>query len=179
MQFKFGLQDVKIATWNDVGDYGTPVDVIAAQLMSSEFQTVNAMLEGDDILADTHARQISAQVRVRFGFKNLNVLGVITGQDLESSGNVLSMVFGDANYPYFCMAGKIDHTAGTGNDILFIPKMKLMEGFSLSAEYGQYMTPEITATAIWEGATYGMGKLFQYPIQTLVTLPPAESVVIP
>jgi hypothetical protein len=149
---QFGLRDTKVATNDGDGTYGTAVDVPSVQLLGIQYQTVNAQLEGDDVITDTHAKAISAQMTVRFGSISLDVLEVITGKTIDESGTtpnqVRAMVFDGINFPYFAICGKSEATSGGGDTHIFVPKLKIMEGFQIQMQYGQYVIPELTAMAI-------------------------------
>jgi hypothetical protein len=170
--YKFGLNDVKIAVWNSTENYGTAVDVESVQMYGIEFQTENGTLEGDDIITDTHAKMQSANITLRFGFKDLAVLEVLTGITNTESPYNESMIFGRDNMPYFAICGRADATSGGGDSQVFLPKVKLMEGLNVSMEKGSYVIEDITAMAIYEGTTYGMGKLINNNTATTVTIPP-------
>lgn len=144
-QFLFGVNDVKIAGWNATGDYDALQDVVAISQLSVEVQTVNAQLEGDDTIVDTHAKAISARVQMQFGFRDREVIAVLTG-DTE---NTNYMEVTARNYEYFGLVARIDETGpGEVCQHLFIPKMKINEGFGVEARYGQYVTPQLTCMAV-------------------------------
>lgn len=170
--FKFGLNDVKIAVWNSAESYGTAVDVESVQMYGIEYQTENGTLEGDDIITDVHAKIQSAQVRLRFAFKDLALLTVLTGVTNTESTYNESMIFARDNMPYFAICGRADATSGGGDTQIFMPKVKLMEAFSVGFEKGSYVIPEVTAMAVYEGATYGIGKIVNNNTATSVTIPP-------
>jgi hypothetical protein len=172
--FSFGLADVKVAAWNSAENWGTAVDVEAVQMFGLRVNTVNGTLEGDDIIADAHAKIISATIRCRFGFKDLTVLSTLTGlTETESLPNTKNIIIASQNMPYVAIHGRIDHTSGGGALGIFIPKFKLMEGFELNMQYGQYMTPEVTGLALYDSATYGIGKIITYTTAASVTIPPS------
>lgn len=170
--FKFGLYDVKIAPWNSAENYGTAVDVESVQMFGLTLNTVSGTLEGDDIETDTHARTISGNVTLRFAFKDLEVYEILTGVTNTESTYNESMIFGRDKMPYFAVCGRVDGTNAAGDTQVFLPKVKLMEGLSISMEYGNYVTPEITAKCVYEGATYGIGKVINNATATSVTIPP-------
>lgn len=170
--FYFGLSDCKIAAWNNPQNYGTAVDVESVQMMVVEVQTENGTLEGDDSITDVHAKIQALQVRFRMGFKDLDVLAVLTGLTNTDSTTTESMIITNTNMPYFAICGRIDATSGGGDMQIFVPKAKVMEGFTLSMEKGSYMTPEFTAMAVYEGSTYGAAKFIKHATAQAVTLPP-------
>jgi hypothetical protein len=170
---KFGLYDAKIAVWNSEANYGTAVDVWSVQMMGVTFNTENGQLEGDDIITDVHAKIQSINFSLRFGFKDLDVLEVLTGvTNTESGSNSNTMKFARDNMPYFALCGRADATEGGGDTQVWIPKCKLLEGFSLSLEKGTYMSPEINGIAVYEGSTYGMGWIINNSTAQSVTIPP-------
>lgn len=170
---KFGLNDAKIAVWNSAENYGTAVDVWSVQMMGVEFATESGTLEGDDIITDVHAKVQSVNFTIRFGFKDLDVLEVLTGvTNTESTPNSETMKFGRDNMPYFALCGRADATEGGGDTQIFLPKCKLLEGFSLSMEKGTYMTPEISGISVYEGTLYGTGWLINNNSAQSVTIPP-------
>lgn len=170
--FKFGLNDCKVAPWNGVESYGTAVDVESVQMFGFELQTESGELEGDDITTDVHAKIQSANVRFRFAFKDLAVLAVLTGVSHVESPYNESMKFGRDNMPYFAVCGRADATSGGGDTQVFVPKCKLLDAFSLGFEKGSYVTPEIAGKAVYEGSTYGIGKIINNATAQNVTIPP-------
>lgn len=148
----FGLRDVKVAVWNGDGTYGVLVDVPSVQLFSENLQTVNAQLEGDDVITDIHAKAISGQVKVRFGSVALEVLEVITGRTILSTGVTPNRVdrlnFTGTNFEWFGICGRAESTGQDGDTHLFIPKCKVLEGFEVKFEYGQYTIPELTLMCV-------------------------------
>lgn len=172
MAFLFGLEDVKVAAWNSAENWGSAYDLNGAHMMQVELQTVNGILEGDDEIKDAHAKVISGSMQVRFAFDDLNVLGVITGQTVTDSASVNAITFDTTDLPYFGICGKLSNTGDAGCSMLFAPKVKIMEGFRVGGQYGQYTTPELTATMIRDSAVYGVYKIFQYTADQTVTIPP-------
>jgi len=172
-EYKFGLYDVKIAVWNAAESYGTAVDVESVQMLGISFQNESGQLDGDDIITDVHSRTQSVEVRLRFGFKNLDVYEVLTGATNTESTTVMdSMIIARQSMPYFAICGRVEGTEGDGDTQVFIPKCKIMDGFSVTMEKGAYITPEVTAMAVYEGATYGMGLIINHATGQAVTLPP-------
>lgn len=149
---QFGLRDCKVARWLGGGSYGPSVDVPSVQLMGLNVQTTNAILTGDDEETDAHSKAIAAQVQVRFGSVALPVLAVLTNQDIVETGSgddeYHTWDFVSDNFPYFGIAGTIEPTSGDGSRVLFVPKVKIMEGFQMQHEYGAYAIPDLTCRAI-------------------------------
>lgn len=175
--FVFGAKDCKIAPWLAPETWGSPIDVKAIQMVGAGIETVNAQLEGDDEILDVHAVATNGTASLRFGFFNLEVLEVLTGNVItDSPPNSKSMTFTGRRMPYFGLSARIEQTAGQGVLDIFIPKIKLMEGFSVSTEYGQYLIPEVQAQFVTDTDTYGMMRWMQRDVSPMpaLTIPPAS-----
>lgn len=176
---QFGLNDVKVATWNATDDYGTAVDVPSAQMFGSSLQQVSAQLEGDDQITDTQSSAIGSEVRVRFGSLSLAALEVILGQSISSSGSSPNQVQqiqlgGGDKMPYFGICGKVDATQGSGDTHVFVAKCKAMGDVSLAQlEYGQYAIPELTVQAI-NDTTYDIITIIEHETAASVAIPPTN-----
>jgi len=173
---QFGLDDAKIAVWNGDGTYGTAVDVPSVQMMDVQYQTVNGQLEGDDIITDTHAKARSAQVRIRFGSVSFPVLAVLTGVPTVSSPGARTQRFGKINFPYFGLCGRALSTRDGGDTHLFVPQCKIMEGFTVSFQYGQYAIPEITCMAVYDTTFQDIYRSVEHDVAQAVTVPPVFTV---
>jgi len=173
---QFGLEDVKIATWDATDDYGTAVDVPSVQLMGTVMQTSSAQLEGDDMITDSHAQIVGGQVRLRFGSVSVAALEILLGISSTASGSLqdhLKLSGGD-NMPYFGICGKMSATQGGGDLHVFLPKVKIMEDVTLAqAEYGNYLIPEVGAQAI-DDETYGVINLIEHSTDTAISIPPSN-----
>lgn len=171
--FKFGLNDVKVATWNNPESYGTAVDVESVQMMGFAVDTESGTLEGDDIITDVHSKNQSGTVQFRFAFKDLDVLSVITGITVtDSTPNAQVLPVARDNMQYFAICGRTDATEGGGDTQVFIPKCKVMEGFNVSMEKGQYVIEDLTVMAVYEGTTHGIGWIINNATAQNVTIPP-------
>ncbi len=175
---EFGLDDVKIATLASNGTYGTAVDIPSAQMYEGGIQTVNATLQGDDQETDAHAFAVSAQVRIRFGSIPFDALTVLTGvaqvtSDTASPATeVTTMKMGNIKFPYFGVCGRAKSTQDDGDTHMFFPKVKIMEGFNFSMQYGQYVIPELTCKAV-RSPLYGtIFELIKHEEEVNVTIPP-------
>ena len=172
MTVSFGLNDAKVATWNSASNWASAVDLYGVQQMEITVNTINGTLEGDDQILDAHAKIISVNMRVRFAFSSLSVLGTITGITVTDSGSVETMTFDADDMPYFGMCGKINETSGGGDRHFFVPKMKIMEGFSVGGEYGNYMTPEVQGMGLRDSDEYGFLRIYKHDTAQAVTIPP-------
>jgi hypothetical protein len=174
----FGLRDLKIATWNSAANYGTAVDIPSAQLYEVSPETVSAELEGDDVITATHAFAISATVRIRFGSVPLEVLQILTGNTYDSYGTtpsrIRSLVIDAISFPYFGICGKALSTEDSGDMHIFVPKLKVMDGFTIGFQYGQFTIPEITCKAV-PGINNKIVEYILHETAANVALPPVYS----
>lgn len=149
---QFDVDDCKLAAALGGGAWGAAQDVPSINLYVTEIQTVNAQLEGDARISDTHGRIVSARLRLRMGGVNFGVLSLLTGRSAVLSGSTpnrrQTLDIKNENFPYFGVCAQSKHTQGGGDTHIFLPKVKVMEGFTFQFEYGAYTIPEITAMAI-------------------------------
>lgn len=172
MPYLFGLNDAKIAPWQNPQNWGTAVDLDGVQQMSVTLNTVNGILEGDDIIKAVHAMVISLTARVRFAFSDLAVWQVLTGLTVDSSPAVDSLTVNNVTMPYFGLVGKLTHDSGGGDHWFFCPKVKVVENLEIGGEYGRFVTPEIQVTGIYEGTLYGVFKIFKHATAASLVIPP-------
>lgn len=172
--YSFGLEEAWIATWNGQATFGTAVQLVACEIFDVSFETVSGELKGDDQIIDVFAKTISGKIRIKFGFNNLNVIPILTG-DVQTTSSPTSdnVVFSNTVRPYFAIIGRIDQSQGGGDLQLFIPKCKITGAFGpLTMSFGNYLTPQLDAMAITDGAPYRMGKLIKHATATTPTIPP-------
>lgn len=172
MGFYFGLDDVKIAPWTNPQVWGSAVDLVGAQSIELELNTVNGMLEGDDQIVDAHAKIISGSFTARWAFRDLAVYTVLTGETVDDSAAVDALTFDTSNMPYFGICGRILDTDGSGDLHLFMGKCKLMEAFTIGGQYGQFLIPQLSGTIVREGDLYGVARFFQHATAQAITIPP-------
>lgn len=169
---EFGLRDVKVALWEGDGTYGTAVDIPSVQMYEIQLQTTNAQLEGDDKITDTNAIARSAQIRVRFGSVSLEALSVLLNINLVDSTDTHTLRVGNLEFPYFGICGQAYATRGGGDTHVFVPQCKIMEGFTISMQYGQYSIPEVTCMAVFDDTYQTIFDIVKHETATAVTLPP-------
>jgi hypothetical protein len=178
---QFGLNDVKIATWNAAASYGSAVDVMSVQLMGANLQMVSAVLNGDDTITAIASRAIGGEVRIRFGGVSLAALEVLLGNTATSSvasPNIVKQlkIVGGDNMPYFGIVGKALAEEGIGDFLVFFPKVRIMSDVNLATlEYGTFAIPELTAQAV-DDSTYGICSVIQRMTAGSFTIPPANIV---
>lgn len=175
---QFGLYDCKVAKNNLNGTFGTAQDVPSVQLLGVNLTTSNAQLEGDDEITAVHAKATAAEMTVRFGSIMVEVLAIITGETQTSSGSGATEVRrikfdGAPGFPYFAICGRADAAEDVGADThVFVPKMKLMQGFEVRMEYNAFSIPEIRAMAV-KDANYGaIFEVIEHKTAAAVAIPP-------
>lgn len=169
----FGIQDCKVAAYNDTNSYGTAYDVWAISQLQVTEQTVNAELNGDDSTVEVHSKSRVWQIQFQFGFKDRNIWPIITGAVLNTSylTSATMLDFGVRNYPYFGLIAKVDETNGTGCSHIWIPKCKIMNGFPLNFQYGQFATPQVTIEAVADDTFHGF-QVYEYTTLKTLVIPP-------
>jgi hypothetical protein len=173
-QFYFDIDDAKLAVWTATSTYNTAIDLMGVSDLKIDMQTVNAELPGDASIVDSHARGVKAVVTCKIAMYNLAPWAAITGETVISSTGREILKIGNFNPPYIGLIGQTKATNGTGDMHLWLPKMKLMSGFQLQGSYGNYATPEITFTALMDGAE----KIFQlipHSTATALVIPPVNT----
>jgi hypothetical protein len=174
-EYRFGLRDVKIASWISEGVYGTAVDFGAAQSFQVTIESEEGELPGDDVIVDTHSTGKSASVQVKNGDVSLSAYNILSGESVVSSvPGQQSVVFGQSSRPYFAICGKIMGTGGGGDTHVFVPKCKLKGALPLpKMEYGTYAIRELTAEGVYEGTAHGMAKVVSHTVAADIAIPPA------
>lgn len=171
MAYRYGLKDIKIATWNSTDSYGTAVDLDAAQQMDVAITTTNAQLEGDDVIKDTHAKPIGVTVRIRNGNFELQTYATLFGLTVQSGTGYQDLNVDGTNRPYIGVCGRVEGT-GDGEDThIFVPKAKVIGDVSIAMQYGQYVIPELELQGV-DDTTYGLVKFREHDSSTAISIPP-------
>lgn len=176
---QFGLNDVKIATWNGTNDYDDEVDVPSVQMMGTTLQVVSAQLEGDDEITATASRAIGGQIQLRFGSISMTALEVLLGQSATSSVSSPNevkqlQIDGGDNLPYFGIVGLALAEEGGGDTQIFLPKCRITSDVQIAMlQYGQFAIPEMTVQAVSDG-TWGIVNVVQHETTTAIAIPPAN-----
>lgn len=174
---QFGLSDVKVAKNNLDGSFGAAVDVPSVQLLGLQLQTTNAELTGDDIITAVHSKIIGGQATIRWGSVAFEVLEVLTNLTTESGNTTPNqyrrMRITAYQAQYFAICGKVNAVEGSGCFIMFAPLVKLMEGFTVEAQYGQFIIPNVTARFLVDTNYNNTAVEFdEYESDQTVVIPP-------
>jgi hypothetical protein len=151
--YVFGLSDVKIYTgWSaTAGTYDQVAEIESAQMLVTDLVMQQAQLEGDDHITDIVSRVTSVSFRVRFGFRDLDVISLITGATLAESDTFDSLTFGRDTLSEFSLWGMADGTGESGQHLeIWIPRCKLLDGFGVTMEKGTYVTPELEGVGLYD-----------------------------
>lgn len=172
----FGLNDLKIATWNSAGSYGSLVDVMSAQMANVTLRMISATLTGDDQETAVASRAIGGEQQMRWGGVSFSALEVMLGISAGTISSVeqIQISGGDA-MPYFGIIGKALAEEGGGDLWVYCPKAKLTSSFTLAQmEYGAFTIPEVTVQLVSD-ASYGIINLISHPTALAITvMPPAN-----
>lgn len=174
----FGIADLKIAVWNGTGSYGTALDVPSVQLLDVGPETVSAELEGDDRITATHAQIISSTLTFRFGSVDLDVIELLTGTTITDYGTtpnrIRNLPIDNLNFPYIGLVGKAVAVEGIGDLHIYVRKCKVLEGFNIRQEYGNFAIPELTLKAVADG-TNRILEFIEHETAAAVVIPPVYS----
>lgn len=175
--FNFGCNDVKIAAWTASDTWGTAVDLVAAEFFNVQMRMENGELLGDDILVAVHAKIIAVEFRVKFAFRDEDVIPILTGVSATSTNaNHRKFQFGNENMPWFGIAGAALHDGDAGDTQFFIPKAKLVNGFEFSMQMGQYDTPELSGIGVVDtGGSHDAFAIWQNNTATTLTIAPTPA----
>lgn len=173
----FGLNDGKIANWittAGVTSYGTLTDIMSIQMANVSVETVNAILVGDDRQTAIMALAIGGTLQLRFGGMNTSSLAVLLGKAMTTVTGVNQIqISGGHKFPYLGGAFKA-LSAEIGDTWLWIPKFKIMSGFTLQMEYGAFSIPEVTCQVV-DDDNWGIVNIVTHPTDLPITVfPPAN-----
>lgn len=172
-QFNVGVVDCRIAARTGVATYGAVHDVVAIGSFGITFNVASDELMGDGGVVDIFSRIIKAELRFSFGFRSMAVWSILTGQSISSASSYDQIAVDSEKLPYFGITFVTEHSDGSGNTVFFAPKCKVMSDVEFSAEQTQYITNEITATAVRENGTYKVVTKRQANyLQSVDTMPP-------
>lgn len=175
----FGLNDCRIAAYNDTDSYGSLVDIFSVQMVNFNTRVTQAELTGDDQITAIASRPIAGQIELRFGGVSLAALEVMLGltatSSVDSPSNVKNLRIGGGNsLPYFGLCAKALAAEGGGQLELWIPKAKVMSDIQLvQLEYGVFSTNTVTLMCVPD-ETYGLASLIEVETARTITIPPAN-----
>ena len=177
--YTFGIQDLKIAPWLGGGLYDTAVDVPGIKQLQVQENTTNAQQEGDDAIVAVASKLVSATITMQYGRFSYAVMEVYTGQTSQQCSDGSKKIYRtNRKTPYFGLSARIDEAEGDGDQHIFIPKLKVMEGIQFAFEYGAFATPQLTAMAVIdenfvdEDDFPSIYYLPGFPTRTVVSIPP-------
>lgn len=173
--YAFGARDAQIAERISASSWGSLIDLNGISTVTFSEQTTSAVLTGDDEELAVHAKPLSVELQIQFAFTSLEPFEVITGRTMTSNSDYEEIILQPGiNYPYFAFIGKAEFDDGTGQFELFFPMIKLMSGFSMSFQYGQWMTPQLTFKAVSNGSPWYVGSMKRWLDGTrALTIPPS------
>lgn len=184
---QFGLNDGKIATWSSVAGVSTytpstGTDIMSIQMGNVAMEIISAILTGDDRQTAIAASAIGGTIQMRWGGLNLDMLAILLGKTVTSSSPSSTkhlMIAGGQKMPYVGIILKA-LSAETGDTWLWIPKAKVLSGFTLAQmEYGAFTIPEVTMQIV-DDDDWGAINIITHPTDVPITVfPPANIAPIP
>lgn len=170
----YGVNDLKLAVRNATNDYAEALDVWGVRSFEVTIETQSKRLEGDDVILRAHSRIIAAQIKCQFAFKDLAVYAALTGNTATSGTSKEHVEFSDDSPPYLGIVAQVRSDDDDGDVHIFAPMGKLMSGFTLRAQYGEFLTPEITFDCVKDD-TFGIIRLINHDHTTAIVIPPSFS----
>jgi hypothetical protein len=180
---QFGINDGKIGTWTapvaaGAATYVPPTgsDIMSIQMGQVSMELISAILTGDDRQTAIAASAIGGSVQMRWGGLNLSSLAILTGttiSSLSSSAKQLQII-GSQKMPYIGVILKA-LSAETGDTWIWLPKCKIMSGFTLAQmEYGAFTIPEVTMQVV-DDDKYGAINIITHVVDTpILAMPPGN-----
>lgn len=170
----YGVNDMKIAVRTATNVYGTALDVWGIRNFEVTVETVGKRLEGDDVILRAHSRIIAAQIKCQFAFKDLSVYAALTGKTVFSGTSKEYLEISSDSPPWLGICAQIIGDDDDGDFHIFAPMGKMMSSFTLRAQYGEFVTPEITFDCVKDD-TYGILRPITHDHTTAIAIPPSFS----
>lgn len=170
-----GLNDAKVATYNDTDDYGALSDIMSVEMARATAQLVSAIARGDDRITAAAAILEGTELVLRFSGLNLAMLAVLTGKNITTISSVQQLQGkGGDPMPYFGIIIKANGADGDDTWVFF-PKCKIMSNFVFfQGEYGSFTSPELTIQCV-DDETWGLFNIITHPSRVPITvMPPAN-----
>lgn len=177
---QFGLNDGKIATWGTGSVYtpSTGSDIMSIQMGNVAMEIVSAILTGDDRQTAIASSAIGGTCQMRWGGLNLDMLGILTGKTVVAGSSSLRSlrITGGQKMPYVGVILKA-LSAEAGDTWLFLPKCKILSGFTLAQmEYGTFTIPEVTMQVV-DDEEWGAINVITHPTDVPITAFPPVGIV--
>ena len=169
----FGVQKVIIAAGSD-GTYGTPVTFPSVKTIGFDFTTVSDEADGDMRVTALAAQAIKQTMTMDVAGLNLDVLAVLTGLSKATfSSTQNTMAFPNFRYQYFGLVAQGWAAENNGDTLLWIPKCKVMKGFTFKMEFGKILVPNFKFDAILDDTAAYIWKMDERPDNSVAfTIPP-------
>lgn len=157
---------------------------MSAQMFGSAVDVVSAELVGDDQITAQFSRLIAGEISVRWAGNLLEVLEVLFGVTIVSSGVTPDQVehlrvVGGSRLPYVGMIGQGLAEEGLGDMLVFVPKLKPTSQIRLTnMEYGAWQIAEFTARAVSDQDWGIVNIVRRETTDDTIVMPPAGLVAI-
>jgi hypothetical protein len=174
-QPNFGVQLGAIAVANLDGTIGTPIRIPSLKTTMVSMKTVTDQAQGDMSITAIAAQLISADLTLDTAGISRAVYTTLTGVQPTSSSTPTRTytTYGNDRFPYFALIIESLAAEASGDTLIFLPKVKLTQGFDYKFEFGKITTPQLKATAIKDLVLgYTMQKVDRATIAS-ITMPPS------
>jgi hypothetical protein len=144
----FNIYDAKVAVWNGDGTWGTNIDVPGVRVLRSRIVTINGRAEGDGRIIEAHAEGSHIEGTLQFINGNYDLYAMIANHTKTATGSTPTryerIKFTPKAFRYFAICGRARTTDGVGDEHIFMPKCKVMEGFEIGFAQGEFKQPELS-----------------------------------
>lgn len=173
----FSLQRCDIAANNTLGSFGAASTVPSAKVLALDFKTVSDQSQGDSAITATAAQAIGMDGTLDVAAITFQNLAVITGNTISSTGagSTLQrqMSFGNLRFQYFGLLAQAWGAENAGDTLIWIPKCKVMSGWTFRLEFGKIVTPQFKFTAIQDDFYGYIWKPNERATIGVLAIPPA------
>jgi hypothetical protein len=150
---QYDIDDLKIAKRLTNGNYGPLVDVPSVNMFSVEHQMRSAEARGDGRITAVASALESAMVTFRSVSFSQAVFEILMGYSSYLSGTApnrkQSIKFGVGRaMPWFGIVARSLSSQDTSCTLVFLPYVKLYEGFTYSLNDNEFASPEIRCRAL-------------------------------
>lgn len=150
------------------------------KIIGVDLKTISDQAQGDSRITATASQAISADLTIDMAGLSFQALEVLTGVTATSS-NVGSstehdfMTWSNFRFPYWGLLAQAWSAEDNGDTLVWLPRVKIMSGFSWRLEFGKIVTPQYKATAILDDNFGAIMQLIFRKTITALTIPPAQT----
>ncbi len=144
----FSVQAVYVAKNNGGGAFGPLVQIYSAKTIAFDLKTISDQSQGDSKITATAAQLIAADFTLDVAGISFPALQVLTALTSASSADGTHFTMNNFRFNYFGLIAQAWAAENAGDTLYFLPRCKMMTGWTWRLEFGKIVTPQFKATAI-------------------------------